>query len=419
MIRIIRTFIHILTPLVVIAVGAAVAYWLITHRPHAQKTLVEPPPTLVDVFTAHPSDETVVIEVSGTVIPAQEVDLRPQVTGKIIEQSSELMPGGRFRKDDVMLRIEPEDYEYIIEQQKARVELAQLNLLEEQGRQTIAEREWKLLGNDVPQDDVGRDLALRKPHIKNAKAALLSAQSSLNDAKLQLKRTVIRAPFNAFVKNEFVDIGQLANSQTRIATLIGTDEVWVEASVPVTYLPWIKLPERDGSGSTVTVVHDAGALRASWQGRVIRLMGALSEVGRTAKVLISVNDPLNLAPDADNEKMPLLVDTYVQIQIEGKQTQNVFALPEIAIRQDDQGGDSVWVMDANNRLSIRKIHILLKQEKYNLVREGLQDGDRIIISRLGTPLPGMKLRTQEMKLEGDAPPIADVNQDVDAQEAGQ
>ena len=232
----------------------------------------------------------------------------------------------------------------------------------------------------------------------------MSAQSSLDDAQLQLDRTVIRAPFNGFIQDEFVDIGQLVNAQTRIATLIGSDEVWVEASVPVKYLPWINLPQRDGVGSTVTVIHDAGDFRASWQGQVIRLMGSLSDVGRTAKLLISVNDPFNLAANADKQKSPLLVNTYVKVQIEGKRLHNVFALPEIAIRQNDQGGDSVWVMDANNRLSIRKIDILLKQQMNNLIREGLQDGDRIITSRLGTPLPGMKLRTQDMKLESDAQP---------------
>lgn len=407
MIQIVRTFFRIMTPLAVLAVGVAAAYWLIVHRPHAQKAPVEPPPTLVEVFTAHSSDETVIIEAYGSVMPAQEVDLRPQVSGKIIEQSDELIPGGRFHKGDVMLRIEPEDYEYIVEQQKARVEQARLNLLEEQSKKTIAEREWKLLGSDVQQDDAGRDLALRKPHIKNAQAALQSAQSSLDDAKLQLARTVIRAPFNAFIDEEFIDVGQLVNTQTRIATLIGTDEVWVEASIPFKYLPWIKLPERDGGGSIATVIHNAGDFRASWQGRIIRLLGSLSDIGRTAKVLISVKDPLNASQDANKEQMPLLVDSYVQIKIEGKLSQDVYRLPEIAIRQDDQGGDSVWVMDANDRLSIRKIHILLKQKEYNLVREGLKDGDRVITSRLGTPLPGMILRTEDMKLEGAAQPVAE------------
>ncbi len=407
MIHIIRTLLRILTPLIVVAIGLAGAYWLITHQPHAKKEIVEPAPTLVEVFTVHLVGQNVVIGASGTVVPAQMVDLRPQVSGKIIEQSSELVPGGRFQKGEVMLRIEPDDYEYRVEQQKALLEQAQLRLLEEQGRQTIAQREWNLLGNEVEQDDIGRDLALRKPHIKNAKAALLSAQSSLDDARLQLKRTVIKAPFNAFIRDEFVDIGQLVNPQTRIADLIGTDEVWIEASIPVMYLPWIKLPQRDGDGSTATVIHDAGALRSAWQGRVIRLMGALSQVGRNAKVLLSVQDPFNLQDHSNNPQTPLLVDTYVQVQIEGKRADNVFSLPEAAVRQDDQGGDSVWVMDANNRLSIRKIDILLRQEKYLLVREGLSDGDRVIISRLGAPLPGMKLRTEDMNPEGGPQLIAE------------
>jgi RND family efflux transporter MFP subunit len=220
-------------PLVVIAVGVLGAWWLIANPPRAQREQVEPIPPLVQVVEARRSSEPVTVVAMGTVVPAKRVVLQPEVSGRIVAQSPQLQPGGLFKAGDVILRIDPRDYETAVKQQEAAREQARLEVEIEKGRQVIAQREWKLLEEDISLDGASQDLALRKPQQKNARVALEAAESTLEQARLQLERTTVYAPFNAVAQEEFVDEGQLVSPPTQLATLIGTDRFWVQVSVPV------------------------------------------------------------------------------------------------------------------------------------------------------------------------------------------
>ncbi|CAN2040474.1 hypothetical protein GMMP15_1790001 [Candidatus Magnetomoraceae bacterium gMMP-15] len=144
----------------------------------------------------------------GTVISAQEVGLQTQVSGRILKISSKLIPGGRFKKGEELLRIDDRDYKIAIDIQKASVAQAFMEFKTEKGRQSIASEEWNLLGSEIESTKEERELALRKPQLENARAAVDSAKSSLKKAELDLKRTVIKAPFNSLVKDKLVYIFQ-------------------------------------------------------------------------------------------------------------------------------------------------------------------------------------------------------------------
>jgi len=215
-------------PLIIVAVGVLGAWWLVANRPRAQRERLEPVPPIARVVQAERSTELVRVTAMGTVVAAKRVVLQPEVSGRIVEQSARLLPGGLFEEGDVILRIDPRDYETAVKQQEAAVEQAYLEVKIEKGRQVIAEREWKLLEEDISLDQASQELALRRPQQKNAQAALEAAESMLEQARLQLERTRVYAPFNAVVQDEFVDEGQLVNPQTQLATLIGTDRFWVQ-----------------------------------------------------------------------------------------------------------------------------------------------------------------------------------------------
>ncbi|MFH1740384.1 MAG: HlyD family efflux transporter periplasmic adaptor subunit, partial [bacterium] len=264
--------------------GIYVTVWFIRTRPEAGKSIPETKPLLVDVMIAHSSSEQMTIPGNGNVIPSQTVVVQPEVSGRVIKQSPELLPGGRFKSGDIIAQIDPRDYQYSFEQQKAKVEKALFDMKEEEGRQTIAAREWKLLGSDIVTTDTGRDLALRRPHLRYAKASLEAATSALDQARLNLERTTIRAPFNAIVLEKFIDLGQLVSPQTKLAELVGTDEYWVQVSIAVDRLPWIRIPEVNSpEGARAKVIREGGmGGRIERDGRVVRLLGDLSSVGRMA-----------------------------------------------------------------------------------------------------------------------------------------
>ena len=389
--RIILT--KILPTVAVLALGIFIAKSLASSRPDptiAPKTVQG---ILVEVMEAKPERQRIQVEAMGTVIPARELDLVPEVNGRIIKMNSNLVPGGYLRAGDEVARIDPRDYETAVTQAAAQLEQARLNLELERGRQIIAKREWTALYPTTQSSEASSSLALREPHLESAKANVESAESMLSQARLNLDRTIIRAPFNAIVRSEAVEIGQLIMPQTRIAKLIGADRCWVQVSIPVSQTPWIDLPDMKGDGgarATITLQGDEN-LAVEREGRIVRLLSDLDPDGRMARLLVAVDDPLGLESDKEKQTLPLLIGAYVHVGIDGQALDNVLVIPRTAIRE----GDRVWVMDEDDRLSVREVNIVWRRKDSVLLTNDIAPGERVVTSRIATPIPGMLLRTKE------------------------
>ena len=386
----VRTLLRIVAQLalvlLVLCAGGFAAYQLAGSRAKAKRGKRKAQAPVVTVTQAKPQSGPVRVQGMGAVIPAQSVTLKPEVSGTIVAQSDAVIPGGLLRKGDLIARIDPRDYTLAIEREKANLEKAVFDLQVEEGRQIIARQEWSLLKADVPEEKTSVDLALRKPHIRNARAAVSAARSRLKQAEIDLERTTIRAPFNAIVREEAMEVGQAVTSQSDLATLIGTDRFWVQVSIPVEQLAFVRFPgkaEKEGAPCRVsTQPGPTGGVERN--GRVVRLLGDLDPVGRMARVLAAVEDPLGLQTGGQ----PLLVGAYVHVDIEGRPLRDVIRLPRAALRE----GGVVWVMNGGNRLEVRKVEIAWRQKDCVLVRSGLKADERIVTSRIPTPIPGMTLR---------------------------
>ena len=378
---------RLLLPAALIGCGVWAAVWLIQHRPVAAHVEVQPLPALVEVMTAESASRRVYVRAMGTVVPARVVWVQPELTGRIIEQSPELAPGGRFKAGDVMACLDRRDYELAVERQRALVERARLDLKVEEGRQAIARREWRQFTADGNRDDGDADLALRKPHMRNALAALAAAESGLKLAQLNLERTVIRAPFNCMVQEEFLDLGQVVTPASRIATLVGTEQFWVQVSVPMDRLDSISVPDVNATaGSHARVVHMTGGdSRIERRGRVVRLLADLEPLGRMARVLVAVDDPLGLRSGTGP---PLRVGAYVRVEIEGAKLEGVCCIPRKALRD----GERVWIVNGDDRLEVRPVKIAWRDRDSVLVQAGISGGERVIVSRVPVAIPNMKVR---------------------------
>lgn len=392
----------IVVPIVLFVVGFMIAGWMINNPPRAERQQVAERITPVDILPATASRQTIIVHANGTVTPAKMVNLRPEVAGKIVEINGSLIPGGVFREGQMLARIDARDYQFAVETQKERVANAQFLLKQERGQQLVAAQEWALLEDSVPTTEEGKELALRKPQIERAEAALDAAESALDKAKLDLQRTTILAPFNAIVINESVDIGQVVNPQSQIATLAGTDEFWVQVSVPVEDLKWIDIPVKPGRrGSEVRVIQENGAARLEQRGYVVRLLGDLDTAGRLARLLVAVEDPLLLKRRETDERIPLLLGSFVDVEIIGSEVGDIFVIPRKALRDTEEAVAGrnlntgwVWLMNGDDRLQYREVGILWRTQDYIYVTTGLEAGDRVVLSNIPTPIVGMKLTLQ-------------------------
>jgi len=188
-----KTFFKFILVLLILGSGGLVAKKLIDTKPSAKRKPVSIGAPLVTVITAVPVYEQVKITAMGTVIPAREVVIQPRVSGHVAEMNPELIPGGYFSAGDILLRIDDQDYAIAVSQRKADVARAVMDLKTEESRQAIARKEWDILGSAIPATDKERDMALRKPQLKNATAALAPARSLLKKARLDVERPSMRS----------------------------------------------------------------------------------------------------------------------------------------------------------------------------------------------------------------------------------
>ena len=377
--------------IILLAVGAAIG--LYKTSPKTKKIMPERPVPLVQSTEIRPGREMVVVEAFGTVVPAKRITFQSEVEGRIIDQNQELVPGGLINQDEMVIQVDPADYELQVSEYRAEMEEAIFELDLEQGKQVIAEREWQLMEKEIDTSAAGKSLALREPHLRLVKAKVDKAKSRLAAAELALKRTTLRSPFNALVLEEFIDRGQLVSRQTVLATLVGTDQFWVQVSVPVSVLQRISLPGDTGkTGSKSEVIFEPlSGPAVVRRGHVLRLMGDLDPEGRMARILIVIDDPLNLRKGISKGR--LLLGSYVKVKIDAGYLNDVYSIPRQALRE----GDVIWVQDNEDKLQIRNVDVVWRRQDEVLAHAGLQEGDRLILSRMQSPLPGMTVRSINKK----------------------
>jgi RND family efflux transporter MFP subunit len=384
--------------LIILCAGLAGASYIKKNAPKAKKRPPKKVAPLVRTQTVHPSLERVIVRAMGVVIPARQVLLKSRVSGAIISIHPEFSEGGLLKKGDVVLKIDPEDYELAVKQMQSQVVTEQYEFKLELGRQEVAEREWALLKDGKPRSAFDEELALRKPHLEKAKADMTAVKAQLSQARLDLSRTKVLAPFNSVIREKNVDIGSQVSVQEELAELVGTDEYWIRVPVSVDRLKWITIPRKTGdSGSPARVFYGNG-IESGYErtGKVIKLLADLETEGRMARVLVAVQDPLGLkAPDSPQP--PLLVGEYVRAEIQGHSLDRVYRIPRTALRENSR----IWIAGEDGLLHIREVETLWRDANHVLLREGLEPGEKLIVSDLAAPVEGMKIRVS--KPENDVP----------------
>lgn len=383
----------VVLPLLIIGLALLAAQALLFLGPTVPKTVREVKPTFVEVLPARVQDEQAVIVAYGTVNVHQELIVKPEISGRVVKLNPRLVIGKTLNKDAALLQIDPRDYQVAVNEQRSALAKAEFDLQVELGNQAVAKREWSLLNPSADEvNTLSRQLALRRPHLKEKRIALAAAKSRLQKARLDLQRTILRAPFNALVLNESVEMGQLINTRSTVATLVGTDEFRVQVSVPIRQLDWITFPGAGrAQGSPVRVIRERGGNEpVVRQGRVVELLGDVTENGRMAQVLVSIADPLELEKPAKG-RQPLLLGEYVRVEIEGPELRDVIVVPRDAIRE----GTRVWIKNAENQLDVRPVEVVLSRKETVLIGRGIRDGEEIITSQVPAAIPGLPLQTVE------------------------
>jgi len=389
----VRVIVSICACALLIGAAGGASYVIFASEPTAQSEgATRRSAALVETIVADRGTYRPMLRVLGAVEPARDIILSPRVSGQIIGLEPAFVPGGIVEAGQPLLRIDPADFEREITARKGEMRQVEAELAIEQGRQIVAREEFELLGEEI--DPANRSLVLREPQIEAIRARLQAVRAAVEQAELDLERTTIRAPFDAQILSRSVNLGSQVAPGDALARLVGIEEYWVMASVPLRDMRWLRFPDEEpvgaDAGSSVSVFHtgvwDPGTVR---EGHLSRLIGSVDAQSRLARVLVTVPDPLALESDAPR----MILGTIVQLSIEARAIEDVVRLDRDYLRQND----TVWVM-MDGKLQIRKTDVVFRDAEHAYIRAGMRDGvgleagEEVVTTSLATVTDGLLLR---------------------------
>lgn len=385
----------IILPLVVLAAGSAAAWGLVAYKPQPSEQTSATEPPLVTVMTASPQSLRLDVKSQGVVAPRTEIDLVPEVAGKIIQLHPGFLSGGFFAENDVLMTIDPRDYDYALTEARARIAEARRLLISEQAQAEQAGNEWQSLGDGKPTP-----LAMHEPQLAEARAKLEAAEADLAKARLNRSRCELRAPFAGRVRQKNIGLGQYVQPGEKLARIYSTDAAEIRLPLATEQLAFLDLPGinagRDGKGPDVTLTAEFAGATVAWQGRIVRTEGVIDEASGQLYAVAEVAYPY-----AQQNRPPLLAGLFVKAVIHGKERGDLFVLPQSGIN----AAHDALLVDAGQRLHIRKLAVLRNETERVLVQGGLKAGELLVIAGIQVPVEGMKVRIDAgAKLaQGDKP----------------
>lgn len=341
----------------------------------------------VTVVQLEPEPVTETQEFVGRVVAAERVELRARVQGFLRER--DFIEGQKVSAGDRLFLIEPEPYQAVLAQREADVDRAQAEFANAQSQ--LRRGEELVKNNDIPRARVDELRAAEAV----AQAGIAQAEAALKAAQLNLDYTEIQAPIDGSIGLSRFSIGNLVGPESGVlATLVQQDPIYVQ--FPLTQrdlLAQRRLLQERGGDPTAVVVHLrlADGSRYAHDGQ-IDFVDVTVDPG-TDTVLVR-----SLFP---NPETLLLAGQYVGVVVESGEPEMALLVPQSAL-QVDQTGLFVLVLDAEERVQVRRITTGPMVGARMVVKTGLQAGDRVVVEGTQKVRPGQAVTAAPWQ-----PPVQD------------
>lgn len=282
-------------------------------------------PEAPTVNVVHPMATTAAREVrtTGVVAVVGGVSLRTQVAGEIVHVSPALRNGGSFKAGETLVRIDPEDFEIRLEGAEARLREAQARL-QKQRLKGEARRQKFLRENPGAQVPPIVD---RVPQIARAQARVDRIKATVKRAEVDLRRTTISLPFDGWVRNSGVYVGQVVGPARPFGQLFAKDSMRVEAQISY----------EEQEDLEPVIGHPAIAYAQG--GRVFdvvveRISAVVNRRSRQTTLYLAFAENIEIG------ELPR-PGTFVNVVLESQPMEGVMVLPEAA----EQANGRIWIVD--------------------------------------------------------------------------
>jgi len=376
----------IVLPILVVLLGVVGATGLLRVRPSVATHAAARPLPMVRAMAVELQDVQLRIEAQGSVTPRTESDLVAEVAGRITWVSPNLAAGGFFEEGELLAQIDASDYELAVERAEAALTRAESELALARShldrRRSLAER-----GVASPAT---LDEAVNTERVANA--AMRDASALRSQARRDLGRSRILAPFAGRVREKRVDVGQFVGRGAAVARIYAVDYAEVRLPIPDQEAAFVDLPidyrgeAGENQGPEVLLRAQFAGREYSWNGTIVRTEGEIDPRTRMIQTVARIQDPYGRS--AQGERPPLAVGMFVKAEISGRLLEDIVVLPRSALR----GRDQVVVVDAENRLRLRPVSILRMERETVVIADGLAPGELVCTSPLETIDEGSEVR---------------------------
>jgi len=408
----------------VLLVAIVIAATLVIMRPKAERQVPDQKGRLVEVFPARAENIQMVVESFGTVAPRESLKLVAQVPGQVVDINPAFKEGNFIEKGTRLIQIDPRSYSLEVKRRKVQIKEseAELKRLKQEvvnleSRVKIAESDVVLARNEylrlkklierkvIAQSQMDRaeqaylasrerlqalenQLALIGPQKEQLIAAREMAEVMYQQANLDLERSGISAPFDGWVLEKAIEVGQHVNVGQQLGSIYKAGELDIEVNIPTREFNWLPAGIGEDTYVAADIIFKNTGDPQVWQGRVARVKARMDERTRTLPVVIEVDDTSKA--EASDGGFRLRPGMFVTIKIKGEAVDHVFVLP----RHTVYAGDVVYTLK-DDHLIIKDVGILRSYKDSVIINEGLSEGDQIISTPLTGVVDGMSVRVKE------------------------
>lgn len=352
---------NLLLPFAVLAIAGLVAYVMVSNRPALPQREGRAVVPVVDVVQVQPGPVAVAIQSRGIVSPRRNIELVSEVSGRVIWVDPGFLQGEEVQEGQLLLRIDPIDYEVALSSAEAALASAELGLAEVKA-------------------------LVKKAAIAEAEASVKAAQDRLRQAQVDLANTQIRAPFNAVIDIKRVDLGQYVQGGAALAKLLSTGIAEVRLPLLASDVPFVAYgQDPEGNWQQLTLTASFGNVKHNWQARLARLERRVDEQTRVFFLVAQVDQPY----DTTLHGHILAMGLFVEANFAGAPIENAVRLPRSALHRS-----SFVYLLREGRLQ-RQTVSLLRKEGDSVIVGGLNAGDPVVLTRLDLMVDGMAVRTDD------------------------
>jgi len=396
--------VSVITRLVVcvalLGIGASVFAFLLSTRPEPQRRAVVDEARRVVVMQAEPVDVRRQFEGYGTATAMNASDVPARVSATVIERTDEIRPGNLVRQGQVLVRLDPSDFERQVDIAANTITdlTAQLERLaiEEKAwmeRVALVENEVKLARDEFDRVNEARQReAAKQREVEIAELAWLRVQRSLVDmreelskvpaarlrleaqksaqeaslalAKQDLERCTVVSPLDGVLQAVDVDLGENVAVGQRIARVVSLRRIEVPLRIAASARPYLEI------GDEVRL-ESAGSARQSWVATVSRIAPEDDEATRSMTAYVE------LAQD-DTSAALLSPGKFVRASVTSAQVATRWVVPRRAMRNDR------ILLVEDGRIAGRRIEVDF-QVQQTIAALGLPDDLWVVLSE-DTPL---------------------------------